>query len=513
MIEEVARDWWAVVRGSSSRPWEPLVALVANGIDAWSQAVHVSFGEDDEGNIWYEVRDHGEGMSPATVIESLLSFPASTRSGELLTSGNDGVGFARAFSDDLHLGVVETGRYGEFSRTLFFADGSYRQYRLDHPMDGTRVVLFYPPDTARRPDRERIIAVLREALGRSPIPIHVMGERVNLPFSLPEAPFEVMYHDREERIVLGFSRRRGGKGMLYGNGVFRMTAPSPIPWVDFLVDSPYLSASELLSTDARDLYVEGLMERMIYRYGPALQEALLQHVRGLAAAGEGPGEHLPVGLLPKVFGSLLNGDLLDIPVVPGPLGPWPARRLLTEPCLTTTDPALGRALAREGRAVVDGRILPRALLDALLSALGVAAAGVTDAETDHALFTELHVSPSSVEGRFSRALRPLLPPFLQNASKVVFGNLTPRGVSRPWFFHDGALLVHRKVPVENGILVLDPGHPVILDLLSVFQVSPAVALFFFAKALLLDRGRMPDDRELLTKCLAAGGGPTTEDRA
>ncbi|MBU1534670.1 ATP-binding protein [Myxococcota bacterium] len=515
MTQVEGRDWWAVIRAQEGAPWGFLKALVANGIDSWSAAVHVNFGEDDQGNYWYEIKDFGEGMGLSAITDSLLAFPASTRSEDLLYLGNEGTGFASLFSEDLLLAVVESGFRGVYTRTLITPDGKYRQFRLDYPVDGTRVLAFYPPGSQRRPVKEAIVRELVRTMGFCPVPVFVMGDPINRPFSLAASPFETVIRQEEERFVLGFSSRRQGMGKMYCHGMFQFSVPSPLPWIDFLIDSPYLTSHGPFQDESLEAVVETLVGKIRDQHGPVFKERFLQYVRGFCAGEEAApelGELLP--FLPRVFVTVRDHSLLDIPAVPGPRGVSfsPRDILMQSPCYYTKNMELGAALAVSGKVVIDGNLMDKPLVQALLASLGALNVEVTEASMDFALFSSSHVSKTSPKGMLIRAFEKLMgqtPSLGWPRGGVCMGSLPGSSSKVPWFCHDCSRIVSLdhlwecKKPASTLVLVED--HPVITDIMKLCERDMALGLFFLAKAVLLSDEKEVVDQKLLESCRTCVG--------
>src|SRR5438309_10143578 len=118
--------------------------LIQNSIDAGSTRIEVVLEyrpASQKGIATARVSDWGEGMNRKIIEDYLLTKFRSSKENDLTRIGKFGIGFVSIFSCEPDRVVVETGRDAESWRVIFHADRSYELFKLDAPVEGTRVTL------------------------------------------------------------------------------------------------------------------------------------------------------------------------------------------------------------------------------------------------------------------------------------------------------------------------------------------------------------------------------------
>ncbi len=493
------RDWWALLRGNQSSSWDCVVSLVANAVDAWSSRVDITVDTYGDAETRLVVRDYGEGLSLVGVRERLLTFPSEERKEDALSLGTYGVGFARVFGPHLRCGLFETGHEGIHLKVLLEPHGTYQVFRELTPFDGTEVTLFTTHPFAQA--QERIQERLVEELPHLEIPVYLNGKRITSPLSLPSAHFSFSFREGDWSVVMGVGSRPHAQAELFCRGRRIATLPSPFPWTEVRVDSPFLKQEwDPHQEGPIPLRKEHRLEPLTAQGYGALFGALLDQLEGLAR-GDAPwdlyGQRLTAlsRFTPAYGPSQLIQRLYQTPLFVGFGGRnHTLEELLGAPTIWYTgEPLLGLPLSSREEVVLNSSAVSRTPLTALLRGMGHRAElPLRNPRGAFAPFTPLSLSPTEPLRRLARALTAFgMGRHISFRGPVRIGALPPEQGSWPWFMlEEGESLlsldgVREGLLRGEGTLCLNKNHPVVRALEVVASRDLKLALLFLLKGLSL----------------------------
>jgi molecular chaperone HtpG len=356
-----------------SDPMAFLRELVQNCIDAGAGEVEVRL-EWSAGTMTIAVQDYGEGMTREIIETKLVRLFASSKDQDFTKIGRFGIGFVSVFALNPELVCVDTGRTGESWRVLFRRDRSYELRALEAPVEGTLVRQF---TACSEEEFEGYVARGREVLRRwcrhVSIPLLYQGAPINEPFVL-EGQLVARYEEPGTRVVAALMGE-GSTASYFNRGLtLKDDAPSPLPFVSFLLDSRYLEHTltrDQLLLDKHYYKAMKLVERLVERelYG-ALADAC--EAAGRAGDWDRHDRLLPslrlLLLADKLTWRAVEGASL-VRVVDGGQGELVSVKQVRKAhkakraVLGAAHSALSRGLASAGQLVVCGEA-SRALLEA-----------------------------------------------------------------------------------------------------------------------------------------------------
>jgi Histidine kinase-, DNA gyrase B-, and HSP90-like ATPase len=500
------RDWFSVlIRGGGSRLGF-IKELVSNSIDSGSQSVEVTTKWTQTPNIFtVKVRDYGSGMGLSEVKEDLLSFPSTKKEGDHLYVGNRGVGFATLFFCQPQLIVVETAKMGIHLRILINPNGKYEVFKVETPFDGTEVTLYFSEGKYSFIEfKKEIFEFLVKWAEHAIIPVFCDGVDIRSNFTI-DSPTQIDIIDGETTFILGFSNTPKGRGVFYNHGISILTKDSPFPWIDFKIDSPYISKRIRPHLNGENSGVEYLINKLRIKGVPALYKHLILKIK-IGAVENNYNYKEDIKLLPKICQEIFS--IADENLFPAPGDLMMSLRDLMKSdriFLSKNDGILEKAAIKRGLLVLDGNRLKREDI------LGIIAWAklhrdpvISDLADVYGVCELTPLNENSQERMFIEGFETILKELNVKNSGVFFGN-TDSSFNHNWPWVP-INIENKFVNFENmaklpwdekyGIMLIK-NYPLISDILLLSKKNRFQAMVFITRAFLLSMGIEPNDKKIM----------------
>lgn len=238
MIEEVFSN----LVDQFSDPFTFYRELIQNSMDAGSNQVEVEVEYDEERQrVTVTVSDSGEGMDETIIEEQLTKLFSSTKENDLTKIGKFGIGFVSIFAIQPELILLDTGRDGKYWRIAFDSSTQYSLYRLEFPVEGTRIRLFKRlPAVGWNDFLQRSRDTIRYWCGYSETQVYFNGELLNQELEV-EAPCSVQITAPGTRAVIGMTDDPLPHFGMYNHGLtLKEGREVLLPGLTFRIKSNYL---------------------------------------------------------------------------------------------------------------------------------------------------------------------------------------------------------------------------------------------------------------------------------
>jgi len=216
--------------------------LIQNAMDAGTNQVEVLCQYDPElERVRVEVSDSGEGMSEKVIEEQLTRLFSSTKEHDLTKIGKFGIGFVSIFAIQPECVILDTGRDGHYWRVVFPGSARYLLYRLQGPVEGTRIRLFkqLPPVAWAEFLRRSEETILRWC-AYSETRISFNGRSLNRDLSV-DSPCWVEVQGPGTRAVVGMTADENPEYGMYNHGLtLKQGREALLPGLTFRIKSNFL---------------------------------------------------------------------------------------------------------------------------------------------------------------------------------------------------------------------------------------------------------------------------------
>lgn len=511
MIEEVFEN----LVDQFSDPFTFYRELIQNAMDAGSNRVEVRVEfRPEEQRVVVDVVDFGEGMNDRIIAHELTRLFSSSKENDLTKIGKFGIGFVSVFAINPQLVTVDTGRDGEYRRVVFEGGTDFKVFKLDQPVEGTRVRLY---KLLKTDDFEHFLQKSRDTISFwcrfSDTEVLFNGVPINEPLHV-DSPCQVRHTQPGTELVAGLTSVKPPPFGMYNRGLtLKEAAEEFFPGVSFRLKSRYLEHTltrDNVITDENYKKALKILRDCVRNQLPAeffqKVKTLLYDPRGAAAL-----DHLLAEAAPYL-GNYRDGmarKFRSYPLFPAVQGPplslsqlrWAsffegAIYIETEPNRVTSELYAGgipviKADAGSGVAQAAEAVTGRA---PMVASHSVAVPILRPAQTAR---RELN--------RLGAALKALLKKGKVNIAEVRLGSFDYPGSvvqNLPALFQGGEKVpirlfdrgILRSLRLKPGILVLNESHPLVLRALARSEHTPLLASFVLAKAALLDDG-LPSETE------------------
>ncbi|MHB2019154.1 MAG: sacsin N-terminal ATP-binding-like domain-containing protein [Candidatus Xenobia bacterium] len=496
--------------------------LIQNALDAGSGEVRVELEQRPDGMVVIEVADSGEGMSRHIIQHELTRLFSSSKEGDLTKIGKFGIGFVSVFAIKPAMVMVDTGRDGEFWRVEFDGTPNFKVYRLDSPVEGTRVRVYKSIPASEYDD---FVVRSKETISYwcrySDTPVLFCGTPINQTLDV-ESPLKVRHDQPGTQVVAGLTADLPPLVGMYNRGLtLKEVRDDLYPGVTFRIKSRYL---EHTLTRDNVLLDENFSKAMLIVRQVVRQQLSCELFDQVGELLETPGPRLDEIMGQAVpflsqWRRTLSRSLLARPLFPTLHGP------------PLTLPDVRRVARREGSLYVEAR--PNRVTEQLAqhevpviqtrarSGMAQALAAVTGTAIHRASTAVAAPLPCPDEvPRGLQVLGPVLSGLLQ------LGNVPSQDVALASFQYPGSAVARRPCLVAPASgepvrlyrrsfwhrlrtgpvrLLLNNEHPLVTEALQRAPHVPLLSAFVLAKAILLNDG-LPDDLEqrILRRCLAYG---------
>lgn len=511
MIEEVFEN----LVDQFSDPFTFYRELIQNAMDAGSNRVEVRVEyRPTEGKVVVDVLDFGEGMNQRIINHELTRLFSSSKENDLTKIGKFGIGFVSVFALGPQVVTVDTGRDGEYWRVVFQGGTNYDVFKLDQPVEGTRVRLY---KLLKADDFEHFLEKSRSTISFwcrfSDTEVLFNGQRINEPLEV-DSPCQVRHHRPGTELVAGLTSARPPEFGMYNRGLtLKEAAQEFFPGVSFRLKSRYLEHTLTRDNVITDENYKKALKILRDCVRNQLPEEFFAKVKSLlyTPGGEQELDHLLAEASPYL-GNYREGmarKFRNLPLFPVVHG---APVSLSQ---------LRWASFFEGAVYLESesnRVTSELFAGGLPVLRGEAGSGIAqaaEAVTGRAPMVASHsvavpilrpVQTARRElNRLAASLKTLLKRGKINVAEVRLGcfeypgsvvqklpALLQAGEKVPIRLFDRGLL--RSLKLKPGLLVLNENHPLVLRALAHAEHTPLLASFVLAKAALLNDG-LPSETE------------------